>query len=116
MNFEQTDILLNQMCVNASSDWFTSPHTPLKAPQTPAAGSPSACSVYLLPAPQLLQTQLTMSDRGAFDTNVITLTRFVLEEGRKAKGTGELTTLLNSMCTAIKAISSAVRKAGIANL
>ncbi|KAK1806757.1 hypothetical protein P4O66_005262 [Electrophorus voltai] len=57
-----------------------------------------------------------MSDRGAFDTNVVTLTRFVLEEGRKAKGTGELTTLLNSMCTAIKAISSAVRKAGIANL
>ncbi|XP_012685732.1 fructose-1,6-bisphosphatase 1-like [Clupea harengus] len=57
-----------------------------------------------------------MSDRGAFDTNVITLTRFVLEEGRRAKGTGELTTLLNSMCTAIKAISTAVRKAGIANL
>ncbi|XP_065122993.1 fructose-1,6-bisphosphatase 1b isoform X2 [Paramisgurnus dabryanus] len=57
-----------------------------------------------------------MSDRGAFDTNVVTLTRFVLEEGRKAKGTGELTTLLNSMCTAIKAISTAVRKAGIANL
>ncbi|XP_066515795.1 fructose-1,6-bisphosphatase 1b [Hoplias malabaricus] len=57
-----------------------------------------------------------MSDRGAFDTNVITVTRFVLEEGRKAKGTGELTTLLNSLCTAIKAISSAVRKAGIANL
>ncbi|KAG2466942.1 fructose-1,6-bisphosphatase 1-like [Polypterus senegalus] len=57
-----------------------------------------------------------MSDKAAFDTNVITLTRFVLEEGRKAKGTGELTTLLNSLCTAIKAISSAVRKAGIANL
>ncbi|XP_062399288.1 fructose-1,6-bisphosphatase 1a [Sardina pilchardus] len=57
-----------------------------------------------------------MSDRGSFDTNVVTLTRFVLEEGRKAKGTGELTTLLNSLCTAIKAISSAVRKAGIANL
>ncbi|XP_023673764.2 fructose-1,6-bisphosphatase 1-like [Paramormyrops kingsleyae] len=57
-----------------------------------------------------------MSERSAFDTNVITLTRFVLEEGRKAKGTGELTTLLNSMCTAIKAISTAVRKAGIANL
>uniref|UniRef100_A0A8C1LXD7 fructose-bisphosphatase n=1 Tax=Cyprinus carpio TaxID=7962 RepID=A0A8C1LXD7_CYPCA len=57
-----------------------------------------------------------MSDRGAFDTNVVTLTRFVLEEGKKAKGTGELTTLLNSMCTAIKAISTAVRKAGIANL
>uniref|UniRef100_A0A8C9W9G7 Fructose-1,6-bisphosphatase 1 n=1 Tax=Scleropages formosus TaxID=113540 RepID=A0A8C9W9G7_SCLFO len=57
-----------------------------------------------------------MSDRAAFDTNVVTLTRFVLEEGRKAKGTGELTTLLNAVCTAVKAISSAVRKAGIANL
>ncbi|KAJ8391708.1 hypothetical protein AAFF_G00086580 [Aldrovandia affinis] len=57
-----------------------------------------------------------MSDKGAFDTNVVTLTRFLLEEGRKAKGTGELTTLLNSLCTAIKAISTAVRKAGIANL
>ncbi|MFT7813654.1 fructose-1,6-bisphosphatase 1-like [Arapaima gigas] len=57
-----------------------------------------------------------MSDRTTFDTNVVTLTRFVLEEGRRAKGTGELTTLLNAMCTAIKAISSAVRKAGIANL
>lgn len=74
---------------------------------------------FCLPVPfafQLHKLLLTMSDRGAFDTNVITLTRFVLEEGRKAKGTGELTTLLNSMCTAIKAISSAVRKAGIANL
>uniref|UniRef100_A0AAQ6IFD6 Fructose-1,6-bisphosphatase 1 n=2 Tax=Anabas testudineus TaxID=64144 RepID=A0AAQ6IFD6_ANATE len=58
----------------------------------------------------------TMSDRGAFDTNVVTVTRFVMEEGRKAKGTGELTTLLNSLCTAVKAISSAVRKAGIAHL
>ncbi|XP_028980290.1 fructose-1,6-bisphosphatase 1a [Esox lucius] len=57
-----------------------------------------------------------MSERGSFDTNVVTLTRFVLEEGRKAKGTGELTTLLNSICTAVKAISTAVRKAGIANL
>lgn len=57
-----------------------------------------------------------MSDRGTFDTNVVTVTRFVMEEGRKAKGTGELTTLLNSLCTAVKAISSAVRKAGIAHL
>ncbi|XP_063746485.1 fructose-1,6-bisphosphatase 1b [Eleginops maclovinus] len=57
-----------------------------------------------------------MSDKGAFDTNVLTLTRFVLEEGRKAQGTGELTNLLNSICTAVKAISTAVRKAGIANL
>uniref|UniRef100_A0A3B4AWX1 Fructose-1,6-bisphosphatase 1 n=1 Tax=Periophthalmus magnuspinnatus TaxID=409849 RepID=A0A3B4AWX1_9GOBI len=57
-----------------------------------------------------------MSDKAAFDTNVLTLTRFVLEEGRKAQGTGELTNLLNSICTAVKAISTAVRKAGIANL
>uniref|UniRef100_A0A665V9X5 Fructose-1,6-bisphosphatase 1 n=1 Tax=Echeneis naucrates TaxID=173247 RepID=A0A665V9X5_ECHNA len=57
-----------------------------------------------------------MSDKGSFDTNVLTLTRFVLEEGRRAQGTGELTNLLNSICTAVKAISTAVRKAGIANL
>ncbi|KAE8633242.1 hypothetical protein XENTR_v10001824 [Xenopus tropicalis] len=57
-----------------------------------------------------------MTDQAPFNTDVITLTRFVMEEGRKAKGTGELTQLLNSMCTAIKAISSAVRKAGLANL
>ncbi|XP_056288469.1 fructose-1,6-bisphosphatase 1-like isoform X2 [Pseudoliparis swirei] len=57
-----------------------------------------------------------MSDRGVFDTDVQTLTRFVLEEGRRAQGTGELTNLLNSLCTAVKAISTAVRKAGIANL
>uniref|UniRef100_A0A8C9FV19 Fructose-1,6-bisphosphatase 1 n=1 Tax=Pavo cristatus TaxID=9049 RepID=A0A8C9FV19_PAVCR len=57
-----------------------------------------------------------MTDRSAFDTNVITMTRFVMEEGRRAKGTGEFTQLLNSLCTAVKAISTAVRKAGIANL
>uniref|UniRef100_A0A3Q2Z0X4 Fructose-1,6-bisphosphatase 1 n=1 Tax=Hippocampus comes TaxID=109280 RepID=A0A3Q2Z0X4_HIPCM len=57
-----------------------------------------------------------MSDRGTFDTNVVTVTRFVMEEGRRAKGTGELTRLLNALCTAVKAISSAVRKAGIAHL
>ncbi|XP_029473289.1 fructose-1,6-bisphosphatase 1 [Rhinatrema bivittatum] len=57
-----------------------------------------------------------MAERVPFDTNVITLTRFVLEEGRRAKGTGELTQLLNAVCTAVKAISSAVRKAGLANL
>ncbi|XP_063311040.1 fructose-1,6-bisphosphatase 1 [Pelobates fuscus] len=57
-----------------------------------------------------------MSDQAPFDTDVITLTRFVMEEGRKAKGTGELTQLLNSLCTAVKAISSAVRKAGLAHL
>ncbi|KAG5841111.1 fructose-1,6-bisphosphatase isozyme 2 [Anguilla rostrata] len=58
-----------------------------------------------------------MSDQSAFDTDVWTLTRFVMETGRQAKGaTGELTQLINSMLTAIKAISSAVRKAGLAHL
>ncbi|XP_061880066.1 fructose-1,6-bisphosphatase 1-like [Entelurus aequoreus] len=57
-----------------------------------------------------------MSEQSAFDTNVVTVTRFVMEEGRKAKGTGELSRLLNALCTAVKAISSAVRKAGIAHL
>lgn len=58
----------------------------------------------------------SMTDQTAFDTNIVTLTRFVMEEGRKARGTGEMTQLLNSLCTAVKAISTAVRKAGIANL
>ncbi|XP_053182068.1 fructose-1,6-bisphosphatase isozyme 2 [Scomber japonicus] len=58
-----------------------------------------------------------MSDQSAFDTDVWTLTRFVMETGRKAKGsTGELTQLINSIMTSIKAISSAVRKAGLAHL
>jgi len=40
-----------------------------------------------------------------------------LAEQRKApNATGELTTLLNAICTAVKAVSSAVRKAGIAKL
>ncbi|XP_022106776.1 fructose-1,6-bisphosphatase 1-like [Acanthaster planci] len=54
---------------------------------------------------------------GALQTDFMTLTRFVLEEQRKIPGaTGELTQLLNSLLTAIKAVSSAVRKAGIAKL
>ncbi|XP_072473595.1 fructose-1,6-bisphosphatase 1-like isoform X2 [Notamacropus eugenii] len=57
-----------------------------------------------------------MTDKSFFNTDVNTLTRFVMEEGRKAQGTGEMTQLLNSLCTAVKVISSAVRKAGIANL
>ncbi|XP_059911140.1 fructose-1,6-bisphosphatase 1-like [Gadus macrocephalus] len=57
-----------------------------------------------------------MSGQGPFETNSVTLTRFLLEEGHKARGTGELTTLLNSLCTAVKAISVAVRQAGISHL
>ncbi|KAE8633239.1 hypothetical protein XENTR_v10001823 [Xenopus tropicalis] len=57
-----------------------------------------------------------MADRSPFETDMVTLTRFVMEKGRQAKGTGELTQLMNSILTAIKAISSAVRKAGLAHM
>ncbi|XP_042310620.1 fructose-1,6-bisphosphatase isozyme 2 [Sceloporus undulatus] len=58
-----------------------------------------------------------MSDRSPFETDMLTLNRFVMEKGRRVKGaTGELTQLLNSILTAIKAISSAVRKAGLAHM
>ncbi|XP_037958690.1 fructose-1,6-bisphosphatase 1 [Teleopsis dalmanni] len=59
-----------------------------------------------------------MTQQGpAFDSNAMTLTRFVLQEQRKFKNaTGDLSQLLNCIQTAIKAIASAVRKAGIAKL
>jgi fructose-1,6-bisphosphatase I len=59
-----------------------------------------------------------MTEKGeAFDSNCMTLTRFVLQEWRKCPhATGELTQLLNSIGTAVKAIHAAVRKAGIAQL
>merc|ERR1711915_396359 len=52
------------------------------------------------------------------DTNCMTLTRFILAEQKKhAKGgTGDLTQLLSSLQSAIKAVSAAVRRAGISNL
>ncbi|RLU17079.1 hypothetical protein DMN91_011148 [Ooceraea biroi] len=51
------------------------------------------------------------------DSDCMTLTRFVLAEQRKVpSATGDLTQLLNSIQTAVKAVSSAVRKAGIANM
>ncbi|KAK4327966.1 hypothetical protein Pmani_001582 [Petrolisthes manimaculis] len=53
----------------------------------------------------------------AFDTNSMTLTRYTLgEQKRIPSATGDLTQLLVSIQTAVKAISSAVRKAGIAKL
>lgn len=76
---------------------------------------PTASRRLHLP-PSAQQPGHSMTDQAAFDTNIITLTRFVMEEGRKARGTGEMTQLLNSLCTAVKAISTAVRKAGIAHL
>ena len=51
------------------------------------------------------------------DTDTVTLNRFFLHEQRKhPEATGELTHLFTSILTAVKAIQSAVRKAGIAKL
>ena len=51
------------------------------------------------------------------DTNCMTLTRFVLAEQRKyPTAAGNLSQLLTSIQSAVKAISAAVRRAGIANL
>lgn len=58
-----------------------------------------------------------MTSNVAFDTNCMTLTRFVLQKQKKFKhATGDLSQLLNCIQTAVKAVSSAVRKAGIAQL
>ena len=51
------------------------------------------------------------------DTNCMTLTRFVLAEQRKyPTASGNLSQLLASIQSAVKAISAAVRRAGIAKL
>lgn len=59
-----------------------------------------------------------MTSQGqAIDTDCLTLTRWLLGEQRKhPTATGDLTQLINAILTAVKAISSAVRKAGIAQL
>lgn len=59
-----------------------------------------------------------MTTKGeTFDANAMTLTRFVLaEQKRFPNACGDLSQLLNCLQTAIKAVSSAVRKAGIAQL
>ncbi|XP_053611903.1 fructose-1,6-bisphosphatase 1 [Plodia interpunctella] len=59
-----------------------------------------------------------MTQQGpAFDVNAMTLTRWVLDQQRTApSATGDLTQLLNALQTAVKAIQSAVRRAGIAKL
>ncbi|XP_013780339.1 fructose-1,6-bisphosphatase 1-like [Limulus polyphemus] len=57
------------------------------------------------------------SAESTIDTNAMTLIRFVLAEQKRFPGaTGDLTVLLNSILTACKAVSSAVRKAGIAKI
>lgn len=59
-----------------------------------------------------------MSATGAgIDTDCMTMARFLLAEQRKhPSATGDLTQLMTAILTAVKAISSAVRKAGIARL
>lgn len=61
-----------------------------------------------------------MSDNSSnlpIDPAMCTVTRFVIEQQRKIpNATGELTTLLNSILTATKAVSNSVRKAGIHKL
>jgi len=52
------------------------------------------------------------------DTNCMTLTRWILQEQRQhaPSGTGDLTQVLASIQTAVKATSAAVRRAGISQL
>lgn len=51
------------------------------------------------------------------DTDCLTLTRFLLAEQRKyPEATGDMTQLMNAILTAVKAISSAVRRAGFSQL
>lgn len=58
-----------------------------------------------------------MTSTGSIDTDCMTMTRFLLAEQRKHVGaSGDLTQLINAILVAVKAISSAVRKAGIARL
>ena len=63
-------------------------------------------------------THRTMSGTSpAIDTEPVTLTRFILAEQKKhPSATGEFSQLINFIQTAVKAVSSAVRKAGIHRL
>lgn len=58
-----------------------------------------------------------MSTPQQLDTNCMTLTRFVLNHQRNhPEATGVFTDLINALGTSVKAISSSVRKAGLAKL
>jgi len=64
-----------------------------------------------------LTKQTKKMEKYGMNTNCLTLTRYFLQEQRKHKeATGELTQCLNAILTAVKAIQSAVRKAGISKL
>lgn len=51
-----------------------------------------------------------------FDTNLVTITRYLQEKGRHVKSTGEFTQLLTAIVTSVKAIGASVRRSGLANL
>ncbi|KAH7732191.1 FBP-1 protein [Aphelenchoides avenae] len=58
-----------------------------------------------------------MPEAFGIETDAMTLQRFVLQEQKRhPDATGDLTNLLTSLLTAVKAISTAVRKAGLAQL
>jgi len=58
-----------------------------------------------------------MPSEYGIETDCVTLQRHILEQQKRFPGaTGDLTNLLTSLLTAVKAISSAVRKAGLAQL
>ncbi|KAJ8304783.1 hypothetical protein KUTeg_018366 [Tegillarca granosa] len=60
---------------------------------------------------------MSSGSSAAIDTEPVTLTRYVLEQQKKhPSATGDFTNLLNCIQTAVKAVSSAVRKAGIHRL
>lgn len=61
--------------------------------------------------------RIAIMSQQPIDTNCMTLTRFFLAEQRKnPAATGDLTQLLTSIQSAVKAISAAVRRAGISQL
>merc|ERR1711935_1022468 len=53
---------------------------------------------------------------GVMNMDTITISRFITEKQRESGGSGEFTQLTNSIVSAVKAISSAVRVAGLNNL
>ena len=52
----------------------------------------------------------------AMNVDMMTISRYITEQQRETGGTGEFTQLMNGLVAAIKAISSAVRVAGLNNL
>lgn len=63
------------------------------------------------------QKILEEMEKYGLNTDCLTLTRFFLSEQHKhPDASGELTQLLNAIQTAVKALQSAVRRAGVAKL